>query len=380
MAERKLATIRRIKQILPIAGADKIEIALVDGWQVVVKKGEFTEGQLAVYFEIDSFVPNTVAPFLTKEGYEPKEYNGIKGERLKTIKLRKTLSQGLLLPLSVVPDYERIPAESRGMDVTEALGVQKWEAPEEKAANNGAATGAKNRPFPYYIRKTDQERVQNFGRMVEQSLDTEFEFSLKKDGSSLTVFKVMPDSPYYKDAKARDNKELSFGQRFLNFFKKAEPVYGICSRNLQLKLEGSTNFHKGAAKVLDELNYFKGSVAVQLELVAPDIQGNYEKVDDVEVHCFDVFSIDRQEYMLPKQRQDFCRQLSIPHVTILAEGTLRDVVGYKPGDDIVAKCLDYAEGPSDNAGVKREGFVAKAMDRDFSFKAVSNSYLIATGK
>lgn len=387
---RKLATIRRIKQVLPIEGADKIELCIVDGWQVVTKRGEFREGDLACYFEIDSFVPTSVAAFLTKDGYAPKEFNGVKGERLKTIKLRKQLSQGLLLPLSGAtltalgnpPDLKRDGYDGweEGFDVTEALGVQKWEAPEEKATNSGTATGAKNRPFPYYIRKTDQERVQNVGHMVQNALDEEFESTIKKDGSSLTVFKVMPGSQYYKDAKARDLKELSWWERFTSRFRKDEPVYGICSRNLQLKLEGNSNFHIAAEKVLRELADYKGSVAVQLELVAPDIQGNYEKVQGVEVHCFDVFDIERQEYMLPLHRASFCRALSIPHATVLAEGKLRDIVGYQEGDDIVKKCLDYAEGPGDNVGVKREGVVLKSMKRDFSFKAVSNNYLIATGK
>ena len=95
---RKLATIRRIADIQPIEGADAIEVAVVDGWRVVVKKDEFTVGDLAMYLEIDSWVPHELAPFLSK-GHEPREYNGVKGERLKTIRLRGTTSQGLLLKI-----------------------------------------------------------------------------------------------------------------------------------------------------------------------------------------------------------------------------------------------------------------------------------------
>jgi RNA ligase (TIGR02306 family) len=98
MSERKMATIRRIDEIRPIEGADAIEAAVVGGWVVVIKKGEFKAGDLAVYLEIDSWVPHEIAPFLSK-GQEPREYNGVKGERLRTVKLRGTTSQGLLLKL-----------------------------------------------------------------------------------------------------------------------------------------------------------------------------------------------------------------------------------------------------------------------------------------
>lgn len=100
--KRKLACVKRIDDLLPIEGADKIEVAVVGGWKVVVKKGDFKKGELAVYLEIDSWVPTEVAPFLTKSGHEPKEYNGVKGERLRTVKLKKQISQGLLLPISVL--------------------------------------------------------------------------------------------------------------------------------------------------------------------------------------------------------------------------------------------------------------------------------------
>ena len=95
---RRLATVRKIDEINPIENADAIEVATVGGWKIVVKKGEFQVGQLAVYFEIDSWIPHELAPFLSK-GQEPREYEGVKGERLRTIKLRGQISQGLLLPL-----------------------------------------------------------------------------------------------------------------------------------------------------------------------------------------------------------------------------------------------------------------------------------------
>lgn len=383
MSIRKLASIRRIKQILPIAGADMIELALVDGWQVVVKKGEFKENDLAVFCEIDSWIPTAIAPFLTKDGYAPKEFNGVPGERLKTIKLRKQLSQGLLLPLSSL-GREGI-GYTEGTDVTERLGIQKWEAPEEKATNNGPQA-SRTRSYPYFIRKTDQERAQNYGHMIAQRLDTNFEVTVKKDGSSLTVFRVVPSSPYYEDARKMLLPKPTLWQRIKSLFtyKQTGPVYGICSRNVLLPLEGNSNFHVAAAPLLKVLEdrvsqSLEGSIALQGELVAPDIQGNYEKVTGVEFHLFDIFEIDKQEYMLPVDRRLFAELYGVPHATVVDKGTLSNILQLKDGEDVVQKLLTYASGEGDNPGVMREGVVFKAEDQDFSFKCVSNEYLLKKG-
>ena len=100
MTERAMATIRRISEIKPHGNADKLDIAIIDGWQLVTAKDNgFKTGDIVVYCEIDSWIPHEVAPFLSK-GKEPREYNGVKGERLRSIKLRGELSQGLILPIT----------------------------------------------------------------------------------------------------------------------------------------------------------------------------------------------------------------------------------------------------------------------------------------
>jgi RNA ligase (TIGR02306 family) len=124
---RKLATIRKIDELNPIEGADAIECAVVGGWKVVVKKGEYQVGDEAIYCEIDSWIPHELAPFLSK-GKEPREYEGVKGERLRTIKLRGQLSQGLLLPLGISV-YDVNAELNEGDDVTEHLNIKKWEKP-----------------------------------------------------------------------------------------------------------------------------------------------------------------------------------------------------------------------------------------------------------
>lgn len=389
---RKMATVQRVKDLVAIKGADKIELAIINGWQVVVKKGEHFVGELVVYMEIDSWVPHAIAPFLTKEGYPPSVYEGVQGERLKTIKLRKQLSQGLVLPLSSVQNIllQQVGIADfiqEGDDITGALGILKWEKAEKPVPGRNPGSSIAKR-FPAFIPKTDQERIQNYGAMVERALDEEFEVTMKKDGSSMTVFCVMPDSPYYADAKGMYTVRKPLWKRIVDtvvgVFRNQEekPVYGICSRNVLLNLEGESNFHEAAAPLLSVLRYAaeymdKGeSIALQGEVVAPDIQGNYEKVIGVEFHLFDVFNINEQKYKGAAVRQEFADRFGILHTTVVAQGKLRDILGMKEGDDVVKKVLDFASGPGDNPGVKREGLVFKALGRDFSFKGISNEYLL----
>jgi len=171
--ERKLASIQRVREIRPIEGADSIEIALVNSWQVIVKKGEYNPGDLCIYCEIDSFLP--IKPefeFLRKSSY--KKMGDQEGFRLKTVKLRGELSQGLLLPISVLEDggenkigiseqpwgsqlqlgpYDNALVIEEGTDITEIMGIVKYEAP-IPASLAGIAKGA----FPGFLRKTDEER------------------------------------------------------------------------------------------------------------------------------------------------------------------------------------------------------------------------------
>jgi len=191
MTERKMATIRRIDEIGPIEGADAIEVATIGGWKVVVKKGEFATGDLAVYCEIDSFIPTTIAPFLTKPDHYPKVFEGVQGERLRTVRLRGQLSQGLLLPMDIIPKtldvtYYPPDAYQEGTDVSELLGIVKYEAP-IPASLQGEVRGM----FPGFIPKTDQERIQNLSSELAewQRLGHTFEVSEKLDGTSMMKLK-----------------------------------------------------------------------------------------------------------------------------------------------------------------------------------------------
>lgn len=367
---RKLATIRTIDDIQPIPGADAIEVATIGGWKVVVKKGDFVAGNHALFCEIDSWVPTEVAPFLSK-GKEPRQYNGVKGERLRTIKLRGQLSQGLLLP--IMADATGLFIDGAGdfvfhlgsdieewQDVTELLGIQKWERP-----MNAQLAGLCRGNFPSFIRKTDQERCQNLRREIADAYINRdwFEVTEKLDGSSMTVYfkvdAVLPDALRGEDAI----------------------VYsvGVCSRNLELKLEGNDeNAFVKTANSTGLLNALIGlgrNIAVQGELCGPGIQGNNEGLTEHRFYVFDIFDIDAQAYLGPFERTDIFKDLvalgaDIERVPFLGAGRLTT--------DSIGALLQWAEGKNE-AGNEREGLVFKRMDGKFSFKAISNKFLLAGG-
>lgn len=362
---RKLATIRKIDDIIPIPNADAIECAVVGGWKVVVQKGLYQVNDLACYLEIDSWVPSSVAPFLTKSGHYPKVFEGVEGERLKTIKLRGQVSQGLLLPFSELSKFNVIgdftfdhTTWKEGDDVTSHLGILKWEKP-LPAQLQGKARGS----FPHFIPKTDQERVQNIKSEFAAEVEARsfYEVTEKIDGSSMTAFVLNGDDP----------------DRIVSRF-------GVCSRNLELlETEGNTYWDTARKLKLEERiretlesGMIEGceSLAVQGELCGPGIQGNIYKLDEVTFVVFDIFDITAHKYLSPSLRMAVCNRYGFYHVPVIYSMT--DLSKWPT----VETLLEYADGPSlYNRNTAREGLVFKCHDRDFSFKAISNKFLLKHG-
>jgi RNA ligase (TIGR02306 family) len=333
---RKMASIRRIDDIRPIEGADAIECAVVGGWTVVVKKGEFAVGDLAVYCEIDSWIPTELAPFLSK-GKEPREYEGVRGERLRTVKLRGQLSQGLLLNMAVAAGSEE------GADVTEILGIKKWEM-QVPAQLAGQVKGN----FPTEIPKTDQERVQNLVKEIAVAAErgAEFEVTEKLEGSSMTCYLI-------------------------------DGEFGVCSRNLDLKRDENNTFWKvaieeGIEEKMRNAPIGEGGFAIQGELIGPGIQGNIYKLSKPEFRVFDIYRIDEGKYVNPANRLKLVEIMGLKHVPVLA--TNADLVTCQGKVDHVLEC---AEGYSQlNDKQEREGIVLKEVNGGMTFKAISNKYLL----
>jgi RNA ligase (TIGR02306 family) len=348
---RKLASIRKITDILPIENADAIEVAVVDGWSVVTKKGEYQPGDLAVYFEIDSFVPEHLAPFLTKGNAKAKEYEGIIGNRLRTVKLRGQVSQGLLLGLRDPNVYKALLGLNdvyEGLDVTEQLGIVKYEPP-IPACLAGEVEGM----FPSFISKTDQERVQNIIDRKDLLVGT-WELTLKLDGSSMTMF-------------------------------TREGEVGVCSRNLWLKdnaaNDGNTlvQFARGIdyTRTLPDVADLVGfDFALQGEIMGPGIQKNREKFAKHRFFVFDVYNISESRYCNVEQRKEVLDIINIyapqiEHVLVIFS---KFTVTEDNAD--LDMFLRMAERPSINHKIA-EGIVWKNLNNgDKSFKVISNYFLL----
>ncbi len=340
--QRAMAKIVKIDSIRPIPDADSIECARVGGWNVVIKRGDFAVGDIAIYCEIDSWIPHELAPFLSK-GSQPRLYNDVRGERLRTVKLRGQISQGLLLKVAgCFGDTVTVSAENatlfrEGDDVTEALNIQKWEAP-VPAQLAGQVRGL----FPNFIPKTDQERCQNLVEQISAAQGRRFEVTEKLDGSSMTCY--------------------LFNDEF-----------GVCSRNLDLKQDSLNSFWRVAVEknIEQRLRQLGSNLAIQGELVGPGIQNNLYKLSQLEFFVFDVYDISAAEYLSAHRRQQLVKQLELNHVPVIDNDFQLD--------HNVDQLLALAEQTSQlNARSEREGVVFKEIAGKMTFKAISNRFLMKT--
>ena len=366
---RKLASIQRIRTLSPITDAEFIECATVQGWQLVVKKGEFKEDDLCVYFEIDSFLPDLPEFTFLKD---LKTHQGQQGYRLKTIKLRGQVSQGLALPLTMFPQLASLV---EGHDVTELLKVIKYDnqvvdnAPRLRAGNPASR-------FPSFIPKIDQERIQNLLNYFNIYKYTEFEETLKLDGSSCTMYKIARTPSLW------DKLKSIFG------FKYKPYHFGVCSRNLEIKPSAnySTTFKNGdkesefeqsnfwyVAKKYRVESLIPIGYAIQGELIGPKIQANHEKVQDLDFYVFDIYNIVEQRYLTPIERKSMMRDVlfGVNHVPI----TSSSIRIFQECKD-VSSLLTRVRGVSMNAGTISEGRVYKSIDGKTTFKCINNDYLL----
>jgi RNA ligase (TIGR02306 family) len=371
--QRKLVTLREVSEILPIEGADNIVKLVIDGWSCVAKKGEFWVGCPILYFEIDSFLP--IRPefeFLRKSSY--RKMGDKEGFRIKTIRLKGVLSQGLALSPLKIPEImgiiaygyakvqkceydEPIPYDPRnpwgpdplnrikiGDDFTELLGVLKYERP-IPAELNGIAKGN----FPSFIKKTDQERVQNVWKYIKDSTEY-FEVTQKLDGTSATY--------YFHDGK-----------------------FGVCSRNLDLEESESNTLWKIARRYDIEgmLRKCGRNIAIQGEVVGENIQKNPMRLKGQDFYVFDIWDIDSGSYLRPNKRGSILETEfpSLKHVpVILWDARLCEFGG-------LDRILQFAEEQrvmgSRDSGFEylyTEGLVYKSHTTGTSFKVISNRYLL----
>jgi len=330
---RKLASVRIITSVNPIPNADNIEVALVDGWKLVVRKGKFKAGDICIYCEIDSFLP--VRPefeFLRGSSYKLLP-DGTEGFRLRTVKLRGQISQGLLIEPTDIPELN-IDLEV-GQDVSEILGITLFEEPIPLELE-GKIKGY----FPSYFPKTNEERLQNFSRVYEELKQKTFYVAEKLEGQSF--------SAYIKEAE-----------------------FGLCTRVLDLLTEEPNTFTLVADKLYlpNKLKSLGKNIALQGELVGPGISRNRYKLEEKTVYFFTGFNIDEYRRLTLSELTEVLKSLELNMVPIVErEFTLPDTL-----DEL----LEYADGYSLlNPKAIREGIVIRTEDMNTSFKAISNKFLL----
>ena len=372
---RQLASIQTITALEPIEGADRIESASILGWKCVVKKGEFNVGEHVCYFEIDSIIPEEI---LKKANLWDNEKNkGMLGRKsgqvLTTRKFRGSISQGLVLPFQVLVSPNIKITE--GMDLTEILKIEKYEKYVEPDNIPGQVNKKRSwqyklaqkfkpavfflskyiswfekfigtgGPFPHYIPRTDQTRIQNLTKEWHVLSEFEYEVTEKMEGTSATYF-----------------------------FHNGD--YGVCSRNL--RLSNSIENHFGIIQkkhdIFKKLKKYKKNIAIQGEIIGPSIQGNYYSLSEHQLRIFDIYLIDEQRYALPFERLGILNDLGF---TEEQHSPILSYVDYLPKGKTVEDILNMADKKSViNNKVDREGIVFKSLKTQRSFKAISNSYLL----
>jgi RNA ligase (TIGR02306 family) len=346
---RKLASIQTVNATEPIPNADAIEKIRVLGWWVVVKKGEFQPGDKLVYCEIDSLLPEAPAfEFLRANCYKPAQLDFTgnvavpAGFRIKTVKLRGQVSQGICFPLEVLPPGAPV---DDGADVTDALGVHKWEPPQSGPA--GRVKGS----FPGFLPKTDETRVQVLEKVIERHRGRTFYVTEKLDGTSFTAF-------------VRDGE------------------FGVCSRNMLLDTTDETSTLVRLAKQLqleDRLRALGAArgheAAVQGEVIGPGVQRNKYGLPAVALRLFNVFDVTAYRFL---DHADMLAALATLGLEAVPE--LGTVVLNHSVDELVA----LSEGTSVlNAKVQREGIVLRPLTEvedeylgRLSFKAINPKFLL----
>jgi len=359
---RKLASIQKILAVEPIEGADNIEKVKVLGWQVVVKKGEFKPGDLCVFFEIDSFLPiREEFEFLRKSSYRLLE-DGKEGFRLKSCKLRKTLSQGLVMPLSILDGkltfsapsglelgkmmemaIDKVLSAEEGLDVTEILGITKYEI-----AIPVQLKGILEGKFPTeIIPKTDEIRIQSEPGLIEEMKGKEYYITVKVDGTSAT-------------------------------FYKHNDKFGVCGRNWEHKLESQNAYMQIAQKydLQNKLNALGKNLAIQGEIAGLGIQKNPLGLKELELFVFSIYDIDNRKYLDLEEFLNTARELNLR--TVPFEGRDLDF------DYIMEELIEKAKGKYVGTQKNREGIVIRPIKETYSellkgrlsFKVVNDDYLL----
>lgn len=355
---RNLATIQKVINITPIEGADRIESVRVLGWSVICKKGDFKIGDLVIYIECDSIVPDIpIFEFMKERKF-----------RVRTVKMKSTISQGLCMRI----DDFKIKSPRESMDVTDILNIKKYDPEGEKEARlleqqneikfkrlnrfmkrykwyRVLKLGKRKTSFPKFIKKTDEERIQRMPWVLNDEKETDFIITEKLDGTSLTVFLIK--NPY----------------KWM-FWKPT--LFGVCSRNIHLVRPDNSVYWRIAKKYDMEnklKSVFKGKdIIIQGEIVGAGVQDNKYGFNDIYLYVFNVIFDGKR--INNSEMVSFCTNNELKTVPTLENtfklpNSLDEFISFSNGQSSISKNL-------------REGIVCRNYDKNISFKVISPDFLL----
>lgn len=329
----KLASIEEICSVRPHINADRLDIAKVLGWQCIVKRGEFREGDKVVFVVIDTVLPDSPWSEFLKDGDKPI--------RLKTIKLRGEYSQGLVLPLDVLPEHMR--SWQVGADVGGELGITKYEkeVPVQLA-------GIVKATFPsYLVSPTDEDNGLSNLELVSRVVNSpEVTVTGKLDGSSMTVI------------------------------IKRGVIENVCSRRMDLLETQENGFWKAARKLNTDIATGIDELVIQGELMGPGVQGNQLKLCGPEVFVYQIRK--DSKWLNYKEMSELCGSMDAKTVPLIAE--ISDEDEDMKSDPLgffqrMANGLKLDDGsPMEGIVVRPSSYVASGIGRPLGFKIINQNY------
>ncbi|KAH8666934.1 hypothetical protein BX600DRAFT_511821 [Xylariales sp. PMI_506] len=378
---RKLVTVRHITDLVPLKRY-QVDIAIVGGWNVVVRRGSHTVGELVVYFEIDSFLPASNQRFWKYGASEHYSiWNGKHGYVVCTTMIHGQISQGLIFGLDEFPEIKEQGARL-DTDYSGLLGVKKYEP--EDVGTVDSSWNLCHGAAPIFFPKPGCERAQNIANLFERYSDTKFIITEKLDGVPMIVYSVDRRSPWYKalpQHRVKGSIDVSAGAT-------TRPAYGVCSREQDFMEQDRESPFWSAARaqqLVDKVGRIAGvfnrpasnSWAVTGELCGADILGNSMGFEQGQrrFYAFSVYDIDRQRCLTPERALRVCRRLGIEHAPVVAPLQM-------PLGDFAQSTEELLAG-AEGVGVlgrPREGLVFRAVDLSITFKVIANSWLLQHGK
>ncbi len=360
--QRKLATIQTITGIRPHLNADSLELIDIMGWQVVNKKGQFQVGDRVIYLEIDSVCPpRPEFAFLQKCKY-----------RIKTIRLRQELSQGLVLSMSYLDEpmgSRNVRSINVGDDVTDILGITKYESPDEPQSQT-QSTKTSTIPTHYGFSKTDEPRIQSHQKLLEKFQNQEWYATLKIDGTSST-YMLHPDN---RNELIVCSRNLRVEQESTNLWSR---IYQCVNNLLHCRWRHSTKTPDVYWQIAEKYDLKTRlqkypNLVIQGEIYGPKILGNKLNTTELKLAIFSIFDLNIKEYVNFQQLNAYCSILGLDRVEVIDSGLSFNFT--------LPELLEKSKGYYPNTKNHREGLVYRLKhDTYASFKVINNDYLEQKG-